>query len=982
MLDKIVHSVKGLTFVHHENYTDFIFDAHLYNRLLKGAQEVCFERIVFETLKSELESKNLTETLDYGFRVESKYLYSEGDFLFREFFDDQNQLEGIIHIDSKGLNAYHENYNVGVSFKPKNLNKRPFQTSGFVLKSLSDIFVLTKEQEQAFRAYRMYNQLTLKHPNDHYDIVALFKSLQTDKILIDARRFDSLQLSKVNSVGLNVTQLESGDLKLEPNLLGVGKKSEELISRELGQMSGSQKRSTLHVGKELIRIDEESTDAINEIKHHQIIKKEDVVDFINNPASFIDVDKVDLESGFSFRVNGLVKFIRVQNVDFKPGNNDWFLKGVDIYIDEFEEHINTEQELDEFVERVEDALENNADGVFYEEKFFKIPPIEEFKFRVEEKRKEIQILNGEYEAEKKKKKPLATNVSFKIKYFDDQDSLANRFKNIEPSQSCFENLTFQPLAHQKEAIQWIYSLYKSSESTNKEISGGILADDMGLGKTFSSLMGMKCIIEDLKSQGALNKTFMVVAPLSLLNNWKSEVKKFFTVSPFEDIIVLNAQADLNKFKMDSGDESKQYFDYGEVDTSTGLKYSLKTGNEFGDERIDVPGRLILVSYETLRNYQFSMAKIPFHCVVFDEAQKIKNPNSLVTRAAKALDSELNIIATGTPVENNLEEYWCLMDTAIPKLFGSKKIFKKQYVKPIEKDGSEELRIQLGKELYERSIPFLLRRTKEELKKSQGLLLPKKTEYKGLVLDQYDYLLNLDKELTEEQKSSYAIVRRELSKNPSLPEILRNLHRLRSLVLHPRLTFKNSINHMLDLSYNEFWSESAKLISMLEVIKMVKSKNEKIIIFAISRSIQYLIKKWIDEEFGIDPDIISGDTKVESFDESETRLGIIKKFSENEGFNIVILSPLAAGVGLNVVAANHVFHLERHWNPAKEAQANDRVYRIGQEKDVSIYYPISKHPEFESFDVKLDKLLSKKTFIKDALMTFPRVSENEIASQII
>ena len=74
-------------------------------------------------------------------------------------------------------------------------------------------------------------------------------------------------------------------------------------------------------------------------------------------------------------------------------------------------------------------------------------------------------------------------------------------------------------------------------------------------------------------------------------------------------------------------------------------------------------------------------------------------------------------------------------------------------------------------------------------------------------------------------------------------------------------------------------------------------------------------------------------------------------------------------------------MERHWNPAKEAQANDRAYRIGQKKDVSIYYPISKHPEFESFDIKLDSMLSRKTFIKDALITFPRTSENELAKEI-
>ena len=181
--------------------------------------------------------------------------------------------------------------------------------------------------------------------------------------------------------------------------------------------------------------------------------------------------------------------------------------------------------------------------------------------------------------------------------------------------------------------------------------------------------------------------------------------------------------------------------------------------------------------------------------------------------------------------------------------------------------------------------------------------------------------------------------------------------------------------------SNFIMESAKLSSMLDILNEVKSKDEKIIIFAISRSIQYMIRKWIKSEFGISPDIISGETKVQSNTKDETRMGMIEKFSKEPGFNIIILSPLAAGVGLNVTAANHVFHLERHWNPAKEAQANDRVYRIGQDKDVSIYYPITKHPEHESFDIKLDKLLSKKTFTKDALITYPRLTEKDIAEQV-
>jgi hypothetical protein len=96
--------------------------------------------------------------------------------------------------------------------------------------------------------------------------------------------------------------------------------------------------------------------------------------------------------------------------------------------------------------------------------------------------------------------------------------------------------------------------------------------------------------------------------------------------------------------------------------------------------------------------------------------------------------------------------------------------------------------------------------------------------------------------------------------------------------------------------------------------------------------------------------------------------MIKDFEDRDGFNIIIMSPVAAGVGLNVVGANNVVHLERHWNPAKEAQATDRVYRIGQKRDVNVFLPLIHHPSFQSFDVNLHQLLTKKSQLKDAVVT--------------
>ena len=95
-------------------------------------------------------------------------------------------------------------------------------------------------------------------------------------------------------------------------------------------------------------------------------------------------------------------------------------------------------------------------------------------------------------------------------------------------------------------------------------------------------------------------------------------------------------------------------------------------------------------------------------------------------------------------------------------------------------------------------------------------------------------------------------------------------------------------------------------------------------------------------------------------DTETRKGLIERFEGEPGFGIIIMSPIAAGVGLNVTGANNVIHLERHWNPAKEAQATDRVYRTGQTRDVNVYLPVLRHPEQVSFDVNLDRLLQRKT----------------------
>jgi hypothetical protein len=157
--------------------------------------------------------------------------------------------------------------------------------------------------------------------------------------------------------------------------------------------------------------------------------------------------------------------------------------------------------------------------------------------------------------------------------------------------------------------------------------------------------------------------------------------------------------------------------------------------------------------------------------------------------------------------------------------------------------------------------------------------------------------------------------------------------------------------------------------LLEILNDIKNKNEKVIIFLINKKIQVFLKLFLSKEFNLEIDIINGDTKAVSKNKNLlTRKKMIDNFESSKNFNIIIMSPVAAGTGLTIVGANHVIHFERHWNPAKESQATDRVYRIGQKKDVFVYLPILEHPNIESFDVKLSRLLNNKIDIKDAIIT--------------
>ena len=476
--------------------------------------------------------------------------------------------------------------------------------------------------------------------------------------------------------------------------------------------------------------------------------------------------------------------------------------------------------------------------------------------------------------------------------------------------------------HQLSGVAWLQHLWSLSPVACR---GALLADDMGLGKTVQLLTFIAAAIEEQPSIDP----FLVVAPVSLLENWKEEIAKFFTPGAMRVLTLYGPSLTEKRVPKRSLDE----------DLVQGGATRLLTPGWLGGAKV------VLTTYETLRDLEFSLAAQHWSVMICDEAQKIKNPNALVTRAAKKQNARLKIACTGTPVENTLTDIWCLFDFVQPGLLGALKEFGNLYRRPIEAESDlEKKRLAELRAIIE---PQKLRRTKAEVAKD----LPKKIEV--------DACRRLP--LSDRQRALYAdavaAFRKREKGGPAsgLQSPLGLLQYLRRLCSDPRPPGHISTDCE---PIAEIERRSPKMAWLLTQLREIEAKGEKTIIFCEFRDLQRTLQRAIGERFGTVPDVINGDTSADSAN-ANNRQRRIKKFQDKPGFGVIVLSPLAVGFGVNIQAANHVVHFTRTWNPSKEDQATDRAYRIGQTKDVYVYYPVVVARDFLTFDAKLDKLLDWK-----------------------
>ncbi len=422
--------------------------------------------------------------------------------------------------------------------------------------------------------------------------------------------------------------------------------------------------------------------------------------------------------------------------------------------------------------------------------------------------------------------------------------------------------------YQREGVDWLVFLRRAG-------LGALLADDMGLGKTLQAL----CAVE--------GRT-LVVAPTSVLHGWMREIERF----------------------------------------RPELRYSLYHGP---GRKLDPTADITITSYALLRQDKTELTAPTWDCVVLDEAQMIKNPESQIARAALELDAKARFALTGTPVENRLEELWSQLHFLNPGLLGGRSQFKERYARPIAEGDSD-----VAARLRQRIRPFLLRRLKKEVAPD----LPPLSE------------IILDCELSSEERAVYDSVRAatvrsvvdQLRAGGNVMAALEALLRLRQAACHSSLVPGQ-------VALND---SSSKLETLFARLEEAVADGHKALVFSQWTSFLDRAEPGLRER-GIPWLRLDGSTR--------NRGDVVERFQSEDGEPVMLLSLRAGGTGLTLTAADHVFLLDPWWNPAVEAQAADRAHRIGQDRPVVVHRLIAR----DTVEEGILRLHSRKRALADAAL---------------
>jgi SNF2 family DNA or RNA helicase len=431
--------------------------------------------------------------------------------------------------------------------------------------------------------------------------------------------------------------------------------------------------------------------------------------------------------------------------------------------------------------------------------------------------------------------------------------------------------------------------------------GACLADDMGLGKTVQAIV----VMLDWRRQRNGGNAILIVCPVSVLGNWRRELERF---AP-------NLRTTLH---------------HGKGRAATGDEFRAML------QRTDI----VLTSYNLLQRDEEVMQDVVFDGVVLDEAQNIKNPTTRQSKVARALRGHFRLALTGTPLENRPLDLWSIMDFLNEGLLGSRTQFMQTLEHPIVKQRRQGSMSALARLVR----PFVLRRLKTDPEIVADL--PEKTEQiVTATLSREQAILYesvVRKGLQEVEKAAEGIQRRGA--------ILTTLLRLKQVCNHPA-------HYLMDGS--ALPSRSGKLDLMSEMIEEALDEGDRCLIFTQFKEMGSLLKAHTETTFGHPVLFLHGGVPQKERDQMVTDF----QASRPDGPKLFVLSLKAGGTGLNLTAANRVFHYDRWWNPAVEDQATDRAFRIGQQRNVFVHKFVCSG----TLEERIQQMLDRKREVADSLL---------------
>ncbi len=527
--------------------------------------------------------------------------------------------------------------------------------------------------------------------------------------------------------------------------------------------------------------------------------------------------------------------------------------------------------------------------------------------------------------------------------------------------------------HQRVGYAWLRWIYEhQSYGDNPQHRGALIADDMGLGKTVQ-VIALISYIKSLKFRQS--KPILIIAPLGLIRtSWLQDGFASFLEPDFLGMrdpqsfnMVLNfsdcpykpdfflSKSEAERINDEMRKEGKNI---NECSISFEVKDCLERVKDWCSDKI------VITSYETARNRGIALASVDFSLVILDEAQKIKNTGTLQSNSVKALKGDMYIAMTGTPIENSLMDLWGIMDFVLPDHLGTQTDFREAFVARIKgSHAGSEKRIEARKELESALEPVWLRRTKKEVYKDSAEI-PDIIHYDS-TRDPHGNILNKHEiEMSETQEERYRQFASLYGTDSGggLPALRAMLDACSApWGADKEVIWKNK---------SELFHLCPKLEVLISILEKIRSNSDeegrKVILFANIRSIQsdlaYFIFDWNRNTGGEHVEVEVYNGKVPDKKRGE----ILSRFKSAPGFAIIIISPKAGGLGLNLTEANHVIHYTREWNPALERQATDRAYRLKQKRTVHVYYPttIGRSSSSPSAEQHLAELLREKRDIMD------------------